>query len=48
MIPFILHTDTDSIFTEDKLPSHLINKKLGYMKDELNEQFIEEAYFFRY
>ena len=50
MIPFILHTgtvytDTDSIFTEDELPSHLTSKELGYMKDELDGQYIEEGYF---
>lgn len=50
MIPFILHpgtvyTDTDSIFTETELPNNLISKELGYMKDELDGLFIEEAYF---
>jgi hypothetical protein len=42
MIPFILHpgtvyTDTDSIFSESELPSNLISKELGFMKDELDE-----------
>lgn len=32
-------------FTETPLESSLINKELGYMKDELNGKNIEEAIF---
>ena len=50
MIPFILHpgtvyTDTDSAFSETPIPIELIGDELGLMKDELDGQIIEEAYF---
>jgi DNA polymerase type B, organellar and viral len=50
MIPFKLltgtvYTDTDSIFTTEVLPDHLIGKDLGLMKDELDGKFILEGYF---
>jgi hypothetical protein len=50
MIPFILHpgsvyTDTDSIFSETPISIELIGDSLGLMKDELEGQLIEEAYF---
>lgn len=43
--PNTLYTDTDSIFTTQPLPSHLIGKELGFMKDELNGLRIKQAYF---
>jgi hypothetical protein len=50
MLPFkmngdVLYTDTDSIFTSNKLDLTLIGKDLGLMKDELNGIIIKEAYF---
>lgn len=50
MIPFKIHsatayTDTDSIFTQEALPNHLIGKELGLMKDELDGKVVLEAYF---
>jgi hypothetical protein len=50
MIPYKLlsgtvYTDTDSIFTTDTLPDHLIGTDLGLMKDELDGNIIQEAYF---
>jgi len=50
MIPFILHpgtvyTDTDSIFSANPISMELIGEALGLMKDELEGQIIEEAYF---
>jgi len=41
----IYYTDTDSIFTNKPLPSHLIGVDLGLMKDELNGLVIKQAYF---
>lgn len=43
--PNTLYTDTDSIFTTQPLPNHLIGKDLGLMKDELNGLRIKQAYF---
>ena len=40
-----VYTDTDSIFTTDILPDHLIGPELGQMKDELNGSIIEEGLF---
>lgn len=34
ILPGTVYTDTDSIFTTDKLPKNLIGNELGYMKDE--------------
>ena len=50
MIPFKLHdsiaySDTDSIFTTEKLDDSLIGKEIGLMKDELNGLTIKEGYF---
>jgi hypothetical protein len=50
MIPYInnegvVYTDTDSIFTSKKLEDKFIGKELGLMKDELDGNIIEEAYF---
>jgi DNA polymerase type B, organellar and viral len=50
MIPYSLmegtvYTDTDSIFTTDLLPDHLIGKDIGLMKDELNGITIKEGLF---
>jgi hypothetical protein len=50
MIPFklnpsVVYTDTDSIFTTDKLGDNLIGKNLGLMKDELDGLLIKEAIF---
>lgn len=41
----IYYTDTDSIFIQDALPSELVGKELGLMKDELEGLLIEEAIF---
>nr|YP_009517241.1 DNA polymerase [Myochromella boudieri]AYE93151.1 DNA polymerase [Myochromella boudieri] len=50
MIPFkldpgVVYTDTDSVFTSNKLPDHFLSNALGYMKDELGGNKIEVAYF---
>lgn len=50
MIPYkldydVLYSDTDSIFTTDKLPDNLISNELGFMKDELEGEVIKEGYF---
>jgi hypothetical protein len=50
MIPYKLnpgtvYTDTDSIFSEVKLPNNLISKEMGFMKDELNGKIIQEGIF---
>jgi hypothetical protein len=42
----IFYSDTDSIFTSDKLPDNLIGGELGMMKDELDGETIREGYFF--
>jgi hypothetical protein len=41
----VVYTDTDSIFTTEKLESRFIGKDLGLMKDELDGLIIKEAYF---
>jgi hypothetical protein len=41
----VLYSDTDSIFTTDKLPDNLIGGELGMMKDELEGLTIKEGYF---
>jgi hypothetical protein len=43
----VLYTDTDSIFTTNKLPDNLVGKckYLGLMKDELKGEIIANAYF---
>ena len=41
----IYYTDTDSIFTDKPLPDHMIGKELGLMKDELDGEVIQRAYF---
>lgn len=48
MIPGIeiYYTDTDSIFVNKELPTQLVGKELGQMKDELDGGLIKEAYFF--
>jgi hypothetical protein len=45
LLPGTVYTDTDSIFTTDILPDHLIGTELGLMKDELDGNIIQEAYF---
>jgi len=50
MAPFKLlsgraYSDTDSIFTTDKLDSSVIGKELGLMKDELEGKLIQEGFF---
>jgi DNA polymerase type B, organellar and viral len=50
MIPFkidgsCLYSDTDSVFTTQKLEDKFIGSELGLMKDELNGLTIKEAYF---
>ena len=42
----VLYSDTDSIFTSDKLSDDLIGGELGMMKDELEGETISEGYFF--
>ena len=41
----LYYTDTDSIFTDKKIPNYLIGKDLGQLKDELNGGIIKKAYF---
>ena len=41
----IYYTDTDSLFTDKEIPSFLIGKDLGLLKDELNGGVIKKAYF---
>ena len=41
----VCYTDTDSIFTTEKLTSFHIGPELGQMKDELGGLLINEAYF---
>lgn len=41
----IYYSDTDSIFSKDKLNDNLIGKEIGLMKDELNGILIKEAIF---
>jgi DNA polymerase elongation subunit (family B) len=41
----LYYTDTDSIFTDKEIPSYLIGKDLGQLKDELNGKFIKKGYF---
>jgi hypothetical protein len=41
----VFYSDTDSIFTTDKLPDNLIGSELGMMKDELEGCVIKEGYF---
>jgi DNA polymerase type B, organellar and viral len=42
---FCVYSDTDSIFTTNKLDDKYLGKELGYMKDELKGLIIKEAYF---
>jgi hypothetical protein len=44
-LPGTVYTDTDSIFTTNILPEHLIGSDLGLMKDELNGVTIQEGLF---
>lgn len=39
------YSDTDSVFTSQKLEDKFIGFELGLMKDELNGLSIKEAYF---
>ena len=41
----VCYTDTDSIFTTDKLSEDLVGADLGLVKDELGGLLIQEAYF---
>lgn len=41
----LYYSDTDSIFCNMPLPSHMIGNELGLVKDELNGYIICEAYF---
>jgi hypothetical protein len=41
----LYYTDTDSFFTDKELPSYLIGKELGQLKDELGGGVIKKAYF---
>jgi hypothetical protein len=45
LLPGTVYTDTDSIFTTDILPDHLIGRDIGLMKDELDGNTILEGYF---
>jgi hypothetical protein len=45
LLPGTVYTDTDSIFTTDILPEHLIGSELGQMKDELKGKVIQEGLF---
>ena len=41
----VFYSDTDSIFIDKELPKDLVGNELGQMKDELNGDWIKEAYF---
>jgi len=41
----VYYSDTDSIFTSNKLPSNQVGSELGQMKDELDGKIIKKAYF---
>lgn len=41
----LYYVDTDSIITDQALPSHLIGDNIGQMKDELKGKTAEEGYF---
>jgi DNA polymerase type B, organellar and viral len=41
----IYYTDTDSIFTDKPLPNKMIGEAIGLLKDEMNGNLIQEAYF---
>jgi len=41
----IYYTETDSIFTNKPLPSHLVGDNLGQMKEELKGKVIKNALF---
>nr|UEP17224.1 hypothetical protein [Lactarius zonarius] len=41
----LYYTDTDSLFIDGYLPSHLIGNELGQLKDELKGGYIAKAYF---
>ena len=45
MADHIYYTDTDSIFTDKELPSHMMGSALGLMKDELDGALIDRAHF---
>jgi len=45
LLPGTVYTDTDSVFTTDKLDTSLVGKELGMMKNELDGIVIEEGYF---
>lgn len=42
LLPFVIYSDTDSIFTTVPLNPKLINKAIGYFKDEMNGLIIKE------
>ena len=41
----LCYTDTDSIFTSKELPASMLGTELGLMKDELDGDLINQAYF---
>lgn len=43
LLPGVIYTDTDSIFTTCKLKAYLIGNALGLMKDELSGKLIEDG-----
>ena len=43
--PGCVYTDTDSIFTTNNLSNEYLSEELGYFKDELKGNIIQEAYF---
>lgn len=45
LLPFVLYSDTDSIFTSSPIDPILIGKEIGKFKDEMNGLIIQEAIF---
>jgi hypothetical protein len=47
MLPYVIYSDTDSVFTSKPLDPKLISKAIGYFKDEMNgiiiKQFISKG-----
>lgn len=45
MLPFVIYSDTDSIFTSKSIDSKFIGKAIGLFKDEMDGRIIQEAIF---
>jgi DNA polymerase type B, organellar and viral len=42
MLPYVIYSDTDSVFTSKPLNPKIISKAIGYFKDEMNGIIIKE------